>query len=590
MGQHGAQAGRRFVIALRVALAAGALALLVATPALPVHAQPKRDALVDDLVREAWQDFKAKNYHQARMKLQTGVLLAPERADVHFELGETLFWLGRHDEALLHFERTVQLEPTMSAAYHGFGQSCLALALDERIDPYLRDRLLLIAERAFRIALLLTPDYASAQKALRRLPAAHGHPYPLAWLEELVTLLVFLLCMETARRARHVLLQPASWAAGLRAYRWPLALFFASRALVLGAFALAPLLLPSAPDHPVQLNRHWHPVLDAAAGRWDANIHFDVAEHGYRMLVAASSTQWSSVGSFPLLPVLQRSLAGTIGSAHVSALLLPNLALLAATLILYALFRREHGERIANGAIAVMLLHPGSLYGSVLYSEPVALLGLAGLIYSLQREAPLETVLWGLFAGLARFSSLAIVPWLAYEALQLNGPERGRRVRAALAVIGGVALYFLYLQLKVGDAFAYFKELHDVRLAERGPLVALYETLELLRHVRDLSRPLGGPWPVLLLALSCLGAYLLVMRELWRERVYGQLWFVACGCALGLASSLAAQPRYLWLLFVAAPVIARALDRPRLRWAAPLLASAVLTAAALAFSRWYYVT
>ena len=581
MGSRGAQAGRRFVIVLGLVLAAAASA----------RAQPHRDALVDTLVREAWRDYKAKGYHQARMKLQTGVLLSPDRADVHFELAETLFWLGRHDEALLHFERTLQLEPTMSTAYHGFGQSCLALAADERIDPYLRERLLVIAERAFRITLLLTPDYASAKKALQRLPDVRNHPYPLGWLEELIALLVFLLCVEAGYRCRHVLLRPASWRAGLRAWRWPLLLFVTSRALVIGAFALAPLLVPEAREHPKQLFHHWHPVLDAAAGRWDSNIYFDIAEHGYRMRVAVSSEAWSSVGSFPLLPGLQRSLAGTIGSPHVSALLLPNLALLAATLFLYALFRRQHGERIAVGATAVLLLHPGSLYGSVLYSEPVALLGLAGLLYAVEREAsPLETLLWGLFAGLARLSSLAIVPWLLYEALQRRGRERRLRVLAACAPLAGVGVFMLYLQLKVGDALAYFRELHDVRFAERGPLVALYEAGELFTHLLDLSRPLGGPWPVLLLALSCMAAYLLVMRALWRARAWGPLSFIACGSALALTSSLAAQPRYLWILFAAAPAIANALDRPRLRWIAPALAGLVLTLAALYFARWHYVT
>jgi hypothetical protein len=65
--------------------------------------------------------------------------------------------------------------------------------------------------------------------------------------------------------------------------------------------------------------------------------------------------------------------------------------------------------------------------------------------------------------------------------------------------------------------------------------------------------------------------------------------FVASGILLAINSSLAAQPRYLWLLFAAAPVLARVCDRPVLRWAAPVAALGTLAAAAVGYARWYFV-
>jgi hypothetical protein len=581
----------------------GALLILLAiAPAADARAQlgvvglsidQGRNLLVDDLVRTAWQDFKAKRYEEARMKLERAQLLAPDRADVHFELGETLFWIGRHAEARQHFERTVLLEPTMAVAYHGIGQSCLVLALDERTDPQTRKQLLDRAEQAFALTLLLDPNHAMAKVAMIKLAdARRSRTYGLAWLEELIGVLVFVLFAEAAYRLRHALLRPARWLVGLREYRWPVLFFVGTRALVLGAFALAGLVVAEALQHPWPILHHWHPVLDAVAGRWDSNIYADVAAHGYRLSLdgGGDARVWSTIGQFPLLPVLQRSLTFTIGSAHLSALILPHAALLFASLFLYAWFRRLHGERIAIAATCVLLLHPGSLFGSVLYTESFALLGLAGLVYCSERDAPFEAMLWGVFAGLARLSSIAIVPWLVLEALARSGSERRRRLWPALSPLLGVALFMLYLQLQVGDALWYFRELRDVRFAGQGTFVALREAADMFSQLLSGAKPRGGPVLVLLLALTCLGAYLLVIRAQLRAREYGPALFTIFGLVLALTSSLAAQPRYLWLLFVAAPWIARAVDRPRLRYALPVLACAILIASAIAFSRWYYIT
>jgi tetratricopeptide (TPR) repeat protein len=582
----------------RCRLLSGALLIVVAVAAgsgarAQLGLAQSRDMVVDDLVRTAWQDYKARRHDEARMKLERAQLLAPDRADVHFELGETLFWLGRHAQALAHFERVLLLEPTMAVAYHGVGQSCLVLAIDERTDPKTRKQLLDRADQAFALTLLLDPTHAMAKVAVSKLAdARRSRTYGFAWLEELIVLLVFVLLAEAVYRLRHTLVRPRLWLAGLREYRWPVLLFAGTRALVLGAFAIAEHVLEMARNHPWQILHHWHPVLDTVAGRWDSNIYADVALLGYRLTLDNVGLErlWSTIGQFPLVPVLQRSVTFTIGSPHVSALILPHAALLFASLFLYAWFRRLHGERIAIVASCVVLLHPGSLFGSVLYTESFALLGLAGLVYCSERDAPFEAVLWGVFAGLARLSSIAIVPWLLLEAWQRRGDERMRRLWPALSPLLGVALFMLYLQLQVGDALWYFRELRDVRFAGRGTFIALSEAVDMVTHLWRPGQPRGGPWLALLLAVTCLGAYLLVIRAQLRAREFGPALFVAAGVVLALTSSLAAQPRYLWLLFVAAPVIARRVDRPRLRYALSALACAVLVASAIAFSRWYYIT
>jgi tetratricopeptide (TPR) repeat protein len=587
----GARAALRLLVALATlgtiapAVAPGARAQerSVAAPAAPGAAE------LDGHVHAGWREFEAGRFAGARKHFEQAARLAPLRADVQLGLAEALFWLGEHERAAAHYERAAQLAPELAQAHSGLGHAYLNLASRAWQEPRTSLSLLARAEAAFARALAIDPEHRGArdgQRFVAELRKPKGSP--LLPLElPIAALLVALFAAAVLRVRKHGLPDPG-------AYLWPLGLFAVTRLLVFAAFAAAPGLLPEAPSHPeAVLRAPDHFVLDTVAGRWDANLYVVAAVEGYRIPPLNAYSQWATVGQFPMLPVLLRWLSLAIDDALIAALVLPNLALLLACFVAFDLFRARHGMRVATLAVGALLVHPGSLHGSVLYAESLALLGLAGLSLNLQRGAPGQATLWGLFAGLSRINTLAIVPALVFG-LWRGEAARPRGLRTLFACISpliGLGLYMLYLHVEFGNAFAYFDEMRMRRLGGGPMFTTLWEVVALLGYVTGLRDvpPHGGPVPVLMLGLASLATYIAVLAVLVRTRRFEAALFVAAGIFLAAGSTLAAQPRYLWLLLPAAPVLARVCDRPFVRWVAPLASLGALLGAAVGYARWYFV-
>ncbi len=534
-----------------------------------------------------WKAWEAKQFGVAREHFERAVELAPERADVHLGLGEALFWLGQHQAALACFERAAHLAPKSAHAHSGIGHAHLHLAGHAWQQPRTHRALLARAEAAIARAQALDKKFVPARDG-QRILALVQRPVgkPLHMLEWIVAGLLLGLCITGGLRLRR------SGMPRIREYLWPLGLFAGTRVLLFAAFAAAPALLTTVPGHPYAvLHNPDSVVLDAVAGRWDSNLYADVAVNGYRLHPNTPDGAWGTVGQFPLLPVLFRWLAIALDDGHLAALILPNAALLLACLFLFGLVRTQYGPRLATGAVCVMLVHPSSLHGSVLYAESLALLGMTGAAFNFQRGALASAGLWGVFAGLARINTLAIVPWLLFDAWHAPG---GRSLRSLLARVSpaiGVSLFMLYLQVEFGDALAYFHELRDRRFGGNASFVGLTDIWGLLAHLAGKATGVvvGGPLALLLFALACLAIYTAALVALIRERAFGPALFVASGIVLTLGSNLPSHPRYLWLLFPAAVCIARAADRPVLRYALPLASLALLLVGAAAYARWYFV-
>lgn len=569
------------------------LALLV--PGL-ASAQAGTDrAAIDWVVARAARICEQKRCEDALDDLEQANAVSPPRADLQFLLGEALYWHRRFPEALDHYARAVELEPTMAAAYRGIGFSCYELSFPEWNHPTTRLRLLDHAFWAFQISRLLDPtDVSASEGAAKVAKELTPDGQPLSWLADTIAVLLALLCVAVGWRLRHARLRNAR--AWLHAYRAPLLLFVLTRALVLGAFAIAPSVIEEGPPHPPQLIRHQDFVLDAVASRWDSNFYLDVAARGYRIEPTGGPGRWSTVGQFPLLPVLFYWTAHALDSRHVAALIVPHLALLLACVFLYAYFREHFGERTALLSLGVLLLHPASVYGSVLYTEPLALLGLVGAVYALEHDARWEAALWGMFAGLARFSSIAIIPWLLLAGLRGERSRSAllRAIGPALSPLVGVLTFMTYLQLDLGDGLAYFHELRRARFTNQGLFVGVGEIARELAHFAGFGSGVLGPhlWFAFAMAFVVFYARLAYvrLRDGSERSELGPALYLACGWVLALTSSLAAQPRYLWLLFPAAPMIARMLDQPRPRALMIALAAGVLVIVSIGFSRWYYLT
>jgi len=583
-GEHRARQYHEFGLLVAFAMALCG-ALLVQPAHATASAADEKGTDLEATIHAGWKAIKEHRFVDAQWYFEYAVARVPQRMDVQIGLGEAMLGSGDAQGALGHFERGAELAPTVARAHIGIGRACLRLAIRDYQKPRTRMALLARAQAEFESVLKRNPDHEGARDGLHQVKLTRwpiGRPI---WVLELAVaaLLVALVIAYVFRLRKGTLPH-------LREYRWPLALFAGSRLLIFTAFAVAPLLLAKSSMHPLPIiHEPERFVLDTVVGRWDSNLYVEVAYFGYRL--PFDHLTWGTIGQFPLLPLMLRGLAFALNDTLWAAAIIPNFALLFAILLLFGLFKEQYGQRVAIGAICVMLLHPASLHGSVLYAESLALLGIVGTVLSVQSGAFVTAGLWGIFAGLARVNTLAIVPWLLYDWWRSPGGRSLPSLLARLSPIFGVALFMLYLQLEFDDITAYFYEVSSTRFGDRPLFVTVSDTIELFAHIIGLQAgPVScGPLPVLVYAFACLAVYAISLVALVRERAFGPALMVASGIILALGSNLASQPRYLWILFPVAVTIARFADRPVLRYALPLLSLGGLFLASVAYARWYFV-
>ncbi|MFI5307995.1 MAG: tetratricopeptide repeat protein [Polyangiales bacterium] len=530
-----------------------------------------------------WAALSSHDYAEARRRFERALVLEPGNAVALVGLGDALFWLGDYQRALGSYERAIERAPLLAHAYNGVGHACLNLAGHSHA-PRARAILLDRARGAFVRALALDPAHRGARDGLallRQLDAGAASLLPLELVVGGLLLALSALCAR-ALRSRH----------GELEWRAPLRIFVLSRAIVLLAFAAAPHWLPEAPRHPIAvLADPDSAVLDAVSGRWDANLYAKVARTGYAK--EGSAAHWGSAGELPLLPIVFRWSSYVLDDERVAALLLPNAALLLATVLFFGYVRERHDARTAGAACWALLLAPGSLYGSVLYAESLALLFALLAVRAARGGFATIAAVSATLAGLARINTLAVVPLLGSEAFRAFGHLAPRRRRLAAVAIAlspclGLLLFAVYSHLVLGDAFAYVHELRAHRFAHAGPLVALSELYGLLHFGRVAAA--GAPSLVFVLALVAIVVYAAAAAGLFAAREIAAGSVVTLMLALALGSSLAAAPRYLWLAFPAAVWLGRSADRPGLRIVLGALAGLLLAAVASAFGRFYYVT
>jgi hypothetical protein len=252
------------------------------------------------------------------------------------------------------------------------------------------------------------------------------------------------------------------WSAARLAARWSVFMrdvllpVVASRILLASVGVLSIAALPHSPWVPFAwLRSAGNPLVDAFA-RWDALHYVAIAANGYPATVPANAA------FFPLYPLLVRSVAlagGGVGTLafETSALIVSNLALIAAAAGLIALVRLDHDRATASRAVWYLVAFPTSLFLSAAYAESLFLaLSIGAVLAGRRQRWMLAGVLGGLAALTRPFGFLVALP-LAIEAyLQWRAGSRSwRPIAGILTICGALAGWIAFLTVHFHDPLAF---------------------------------------------------------------------------------------------------------------------------------------
>ncbi len=222
------------------------------------------------------------------------------------------------------------------------------------------------------------------------------------------------------------------------------------------------------------------PLFDAFS-RWDGYRYLAIAANGY------PASDQASAAFFPLYPLLVRSLAvltGGVQGAHleIAAVVVSNVALLAAVTALIALCRLDYGAPAASRAAWYLLLFPTSFFLSAVYADSLFLALSLGAMLCARRD---RWLLAGVLAGLATltrpFGFVVAIP-IAVEAVlrwrEGERPSLSWRPIAGLAIVPlALGAYMAWLGGHFGDPLAFVHAQAGWHRSLSGPWEGFFRTL-----------------------------------------------------------------------------------------------------------------
>lgn len=331
--------------------------------------------------------------------------------------------------------------------------------------------------------------------------------------------------------------------------------------------------------------------------KMDANWFLYVAQHGY------SNTDGTAV-FFPGYPMLVRAVGYLcFGHQFVAAYLVSNGALLAALVLLYRLTERDYDAGTARRAVLYLALFPTAVFLFGLYSESLFLLAAVGAFYLARTGRWWWAGLAGIAATLTRSMGVVVVLALVAEAIHQTvedrrglqeGARTGRRLAptaaarlgASLLPLAGIGGYLLFWQLRFRDWYHPFSlERTWWQRQYTLPWVTLWHGLRLAARTGAVG---GQGWSAFDFVLVAVGLVLAVWVAVRARPCYA---VYTCGSILIFLSDswparpLAADPRYLVVLFPLAWTLARLGRRPG--WHEGVVA---VSAASFAIVAWLFLT
>ena len=189
--------------------------------------------------------------------------------------------------------------------------------------------------------------------------------------------------------------------------------------------------------------------------RWDALWFLRIAEDGYR-------EDDGSAAFFPLYPMTIKAVSTVIGGHPLAAaLIVSNLAFLAALVVVYLLTKLEYDEERARRTVVLVTAWPTAFFFFAPYSESLFLLLAAGAFLCARRGRWLAAGALGALAAGTRSIGIVLALCLAVEAVHQWRERNAKDVRSLLRPVAfsglvglGTLAYLFYWKSAADNWFA----------------------------------------------------------------------------------------------------------------------------------------
>jgi hypothetical protein len=220
----------------------------------------------------------------------------------------------------------------------------------------------------------------------------------------------------------------------------------------------------------ISIADHGYDSINNESIPWDSNFYIPIPNHGYNRLLVAF---------FPLYPLLIRLTASITGNIVTSGLWVSNVSFLIALFYLYALTKQEFDDETAGRAVFFLAAAPSAFFFSAVYAESTLLMFMAAGFYYSRNKNWFLAGLAGAFASATRLPGVLVAIFIFLEALWQQGirfvprpwsirtqidsikkdirelPKAWTGILASLFSTFGLIAHMVYLNIKVGDPFAF---------------------------------------------------------------------------------------------------------------------------------------
>jgi hypothetical protein len=195
---------------------------------------------------------------------------------------------------------------------------------------------------------------------------------------------------------------------------------------------------------PVEGPSGWRRIL----GLWDSGAYLELAAKGYQAGSPACAF-------YPLWPALIRAFSFvTYGNMFLSGFVLANGLSILGLHLFGQLVRSRWGEETAQGSVALILLFPGAIFLSLIYTEPLFFLLAMGFFRGLCHKDYALVAFTAFLLPLTRAVGIFCLAPLVWHLLEQRGSARLWLV--ATVPLAGYATYFGVMYASTGNPFEGF--------------------------------------------------------------------------------------------------------------------------------------